>query len=116
MRVAGKALRLTVFVGDGDTWNREPVWREIVRRAHAAGLAGASVFHGLEGYGTIHRTHRRRFLSLSPDRPVAVVIVDAEDSIHRFLPQIDEIVPHGLVTLDPVQMLVHYAADFRRAP
>ncbi|MFJ4654522.1 DUF190 domain-containing protein [Nocardia sp. NPDC088792] len=111
MRVAGKALRLTVFIGDGDTWGREPVWREIVRRARAAGLAGASVFQGVEGYGTHHRGRRRRFLPPSKDLPVAVVIVDAEDSIRGFLPQIDEIVPSGLVTLDPVEVLIHCVAD-----
>jgi len=109
MRVVGKALRLSIFVGEGDTWNREPVWRELVRRAHAAGLGGASVFRGMEGYGTTYRIHSRRFFAPSKDLPVAVIIVDAEDAIQRFLPQIDEIVTSGLVTLDPVDMLIHVA-------
>ncbi|MET8878656.1 DUF190 domain-containing protein [Nocardia sp. NPDC004604] len=116
MRVAGKALRLSIFVGDGDTWRREPVWREIVRRAHAASLAGASVFRGMEGYGTTYRIHSRRFFAPSKDLPVAIIIVDAEDSIRGFLPQIDEIVTNGLVTLEPVEMLIHYAADIDRVP
>jgi uncharacterized protein len=89
MRIAGKALRLSIFVGDGDTWNREPVWREVVRRAHAAGLAGASVFRGMEGYGTTYHIHSRHFFAPSRDLPVAVII--------------------GLVTLDPVDMLIHVA-------
>ncbi|MFE9319378.1 DUF190 domain-containing protein [Nocardia sp. NPDC052278] len=114
MRVVGKALRLSIFVGD--TWHREPVWREIVRRAHAAGLAGASVFRGMEGYGTTYRIHSRRFFAPSKDLPVAIIIVDAEDSIQRFLPQIDEIVTNGLVTLDPVDMLIRYAGNADRAP
>ncbi|MBF6064668.1 DUF190 domain-containing protein [Nocardia terpenica] len=115
MRVAGKALRLSIFVGDGDNWGREPVWREVVRRAHAAGLAGASVFRGMEGYGTTYRIHSRRFFSPSKDLPVAVVIVDAEDSINRFLPQIDEVVTSGLVTVDPVDVLIRVADDHNKA-
>ncbi|RDI60510.1 DUF190 domain-containing protein [Nocardia pseudobrasiliensis] len=113
MRVAGKALRLSIFVGDGDTCGREPVWREIVRRAHAAGLAGASVFRGMEGYGTHYRIHSRRFFAPSKDIPVVVIIVDAEDSIRDFLPQIDDIVTNGLVTVDPVEVLIRYVADER---
>jgi PII-like signaling protein len=113
MRVAGKALRLSIFVGDGDTWGRELVWREVVRRASAAGLAGASVFHGMQGYGTHYRIHSRRVFAMSKDLPVAIIIVDAEDSIREFLPQIDEIVTSGLVTLDPVEVLIRYAGDGR---
>ena len=51
MRSSGPARRLTVLVGEGDHWHHRPVFTEIVHRAHAAGLAGASVFRGVEGYG-----------------------------------------------------------------
>ena len=47
----GTALRLTVLVGENDTWHHRPLYSEIVHRAHAAGLAGASVFRGIEGFG-----------------------------------------------------------------
>ena len=39
-RLTGSALRLTVFVGENDTWHHKPLYTEIVHRAHAAGLAG----------------------------------------------------------------------------
>src|SRR4051812_45780053 len=51
MKIEGPAVRLTVFVGEDDTWHRKPLYTEIVHRAHAAGLAGASVLRGIEGYG-----------------------------------------------------------------
>lgn len=34
------ATRLTVFVGEDDTWQHNPRYHEIVPRAHATGLAG----------------------------------------------------------------------------
>jgi hypothetical protein len=49
VRLEGAALRLTVYVGEDDRWHHRPVYTEIVHRAHAAGLAGASVFRGIEG-------------------------------------------------------------------
>ncbi|HYS38181.1 MAG TPA: DUF190 domain-containing protein, partial [Pseudonocardiaceae bacterium] len=33
MRLAGRALRLTVFVGEDDTWHHKPLYHEIVHRA-----------------------------------------------------------------------------------
>ncbi|MDI3384714.1 DUF190 domain-containing protein [Streptomyces sp. B-S-A8] len=47
-RLTGTALCVTIFIGESDTWQRKPLYSEIVHRAHRAGLAGASVFKGIE--------------------------------------------------------------------
>jgi len=105
MKIEGPAVRLTVFLGEDDTWHHKPLYHEIVSRAHHAGLAGASVLRGIEGYGASSRIHTSRLLSLSEDLPLAVIIVDQEDRIRAFLPQLDELVSEGLVILDPVEVI-----------
>ncbi|WP_037303751.1 DUF190 domain-containing protein [Amycolatopsis orientalis] len=105
MRLAGHALRLTVHVGEDDVWHHKPLYHEIVRRARDAGLAGASVLRGVEGYGAGSLIHTTRFLSLSEDLPVMIVIIDEEDRIRAFLPQLDELIGEGLVTLDEVEVI-----------
>jgi PII-like signaling protein len=108
MRLAGAATRLSIFIGDTDTWHHRPLYSEIVRRAHAAGLAGATVLHGVEGYGASNHIHTARLLSLSADLPVVVVIVDTDDAVRAFLPQLEELVGEGLVIIDTVEV-VRYA-------
>ncbi len=105
MKIEGPAVRLTIFVGEDDTWHHKPLYHEIVHRAHAAGLAGASVLRGIEGYGASSRVHTTRLLSLSQDLPIAIVIVDRDDRIRGFLPQLDELVTEGLVIIDPVEVI-----------
>ncbi|MBJ6637511.1 DUF190 domain-containing protein [Streptomyces sp. DHE7-1] len=103
--LTGRALRLTVYIGEDDTWHHRPLYSEIVHRAHAAGLAGASVFRGVEGFGASSRIHTSRLLSLSEDLPVAIVVVDTEERVRAFLPQLDELVGEGLVTLEDCEVI-----------
>lgn len=105
MKLEGPALRLTIFIDEDDTWHHKPLFTEIVHRAHAAGLAGASVFRGIEGYGASSHIHTTRLLSLAENLPVTVIIVDAEDAIRAFLPQLDELVSEGLVIIEPVEVI-----------
>jgi PII-like signaling protein len=105
MKLQGPAMRLTIFVGESDQWHHRPVYTEVVQRAHAAGLAGASVMRGIEGFGASSRVHTTRLLSLSEDLPVAIVIVDTEQRIEAFLPELDELITEGLVILDPVRVI-----------
>jgi PII-like signaling protein len=104
-RLTGSALRVTIFIGENDTWHHKPLYTEIVHRAHAAGLAGASVFRGIEGFGASSLIHTSRLLSLSEDLPVAIVIVDSEERVRAFLPRLDELVTEGLVILDDCEVI-----------
>lgn len=105
MKLEGHQRRLTIFIGESDRHGRTPLATEIVQRAHHAGLAGASVFRGIEGYGASNHIHTTRILSLSDDLPIAVVIVDTDERIQAFLPQLDELITEGLVILDDVEVL-----------
>jgi PII-like signaling protein len=101
----GPALRLTVLVRANDRWHHRPLYTEIVHRAHLAGLAGASVFHGIEGFGRSGTIHTSRILDLSDDLPCSVVVVDTDERIRAFLPRLDGLVTGGLVLLDPVEVV-----------
>jgi len=105
VHLVGQARRLTVYVGESDQWHHKPLYAEIVLRAHRMGLAGATVLRGLEGFGASRHVHTTRMLSLSDDLPLLVVIVDAAERIDAFLPELDELVTDGLVTLEDVEVV-----------
>lgn len=105
MRLAGRALRLTVFVDADDTWHHKPLYHEIVHRAHKAGLAGATVLRGIEGFGAGSLIHTARILSLAEDLPAVILIVDSAERIREFLPQVEELIDEGMIILDEVDVI-----------
>lgn len=108
MRPNGTATHLSVFIGEDDLWHHKPLYHEIVRRAREAGLAGASVFKGIEGYGANSAIHTTRIVSMSDDLPTLIVIVDGTERIREFLPELEDLGIEGMVMLDQVEV-VHYA-------
>jgi PII-like signaling protein len=111
MKLEGHQKRLTIFVGESDRAGHHSLAAEIVHRAHAAGLAGATMFRGIEGYGASNHVHTTRMLSLSDDLPVAIVIVDTDVAIRAFLPVLDELIGDGLVVIDDVEVVKYGRFD-----
>jgi PII-like signaling protein len=105
MKLEGHQQRLTIYIGESDRHGHTPLATEIVRRAHAAGMAGASVFRGVEGYGASNHIHTTRILSLSDDLPIAIVVVDEPTAITAFLAQLDELITEGLVVREDIEVV-----------
>jgi hypothetical protein len=59
------------------------------------------------GYGKHSILHTAKILRLSEDLPMVIEIVDSREKVEGFLPQLDEMITDGLVTLEPVKVL-HY--------
>jgi uncharacterized protein len=108
MSLEGRARRLMIFIGEEDRHDHKPLATEIVHRAQQAGLAGATVLRGIEGFGASNHVHTTRILSLSNDLPIVIVIVDEPERIDGFIAELDELVTEGLVIVDDVD-IVKYA-------
>jgi len=94
----GQLLR--IFIGESDKYGRQPLYEWIVRKAREFGLAGATVFRGLEGFGARSRVHTAKILRLSSDLPIVIEIVDTPEKIEQFMPIIDDAIKEGLATLE----------------
>ena len=111
MRLEGSGERLTIFVGETDQHGHRPLYTEIVERAHEAGLAGATVLRGIEGFGASSHIHTTRILRLSEDLPVVIVIVDTRDRIDAFLPLLDDLITEGLVVREDIDIVWYRGRD-----
>lgn len=107
MKIEGEGKLLRVFIGESDSWHGKPLYRAIVERMRKEGLAGATVFRGIEGFGASSHMHTTRLLELSSDLPVLIEIVDTEERIAAILPVLDEMVRDGLFTMETVHVIAY---------
>ena len=107
MNLPKDAKRLRIFVGESDQYKHRPLYEVIVEEARRLGLAGATVLRGMLGFGANSRIHTSKILRLSEDLPLVVEIVDAEEKIKAFLPELDGMIGEGLVTMEKVQVIVY---------
>jgi hypothetical protein len=98
-------MLLRIFIGEDDKHRGHPLYEAIVLKARELQLAGATILRGPMGYGHSSRLHTAKILRLSEDLPIIIEIVDSEEKINAFLPQLEEMMSSGLVTLEKVQVL-----------
>ncbi|MFJ4651996.1 DUF190 domain-containing protein [Nocardia sp. NPDC088792] len=98
------ASRLTVLLGEDDLWRHKPRYHEIVRRARDAGLAGASVWRGIEGYGVSSHIHTSRLLDLAERLPVLIMIIEDTARLRDFVESNADLLDSVTVAISPVEV------------
>jgi PII-like signaling protein len=106
MRVLdGEQVLARIFIGESDKWHHQPLSVALLERLRREGFAGATVFHGVAGFGARSVLHTTHLLRLSEDLPVVIEVVDSQDHVERLIPILDEMVEEGLVTLEKARVI-----------
>ena len=107
---------LRIFVGESDKHEGKPLYEWLVLKAREAGIAGATVLRGIEGFGAHSRIHTARLVDLSSDLPLVLEWVDTDERVTALLPRVTEMLEGtgGLLTTDPVE--IHRYVPHRSEP
>jgi uncharacterized protein len=111
VHLSGQNVLLRIYISELDKIGHRALHLELLERAKKFGLAGATVIHGIAGFGatsTVHAEHRFR---LSHDLPVVIEIVDTQEYTNRFMEEISPLLQGALVTEEVV--VVHPASKSR---
>ena len=104
MAVTEVATRIVIFLSEDDRVRHHGLHEVIVNRAREDGMAGATVWRGVEGFGSSGHIRTARFPDAATGLPLAVELLDAPDRIEAFLPVVRELAPGSLVTREQVQL------------
>lgn len=99
----GRLLR--IFIDETDRRGAQPMYTAVVEFLRAKNVAGATVFRGIEGYGSHQQIHVAKVFSWIPNLPILIEVVDDAEKIDAILPELEELIGEGLVTLEAAEYL-----------
>lgn len=101
-------ILLRVFIGEADKLNNDLLFEQIVFKANKSGLAGATVLHGIMGYGQRKKIHSTKLFDIATNIPVVIEIVDNKEIIDAFLPVVEDMIETaacgGMVTIEEIEV------------
>jgi hypothetical protein len=100
-------MLMRVHIGERDRHDGKPLYEAIVHLLRDRGYAGATVTRAIMGFGATATLHTDKVLRLSVDLPIVVECVDSEAKIDAILPELDQMIGGGLITLERVRVVLH---------
>lgn len=111
MSLRGERLLMRIHLGEQDRHGGRPLHEAILLLLRERGLAGATVFRAIAGFGATARLHTDRVLRLSVDLPIVIECVDTDAKIEAVLPELDPMIGGGLITLEKVRVIIYRPGD-----
>jgi len=106
-RFEGERTLMRIHIGESDRWHGKPLYQAIVELLRREKFSGVTVLRGVGGYGSSSVYHTEKILRLSQDLPIVVEVVESNERIEGILPQLDEMIGGGLVTLKKVRVILY---------
>lgn len=106
----GERVLMRIHIGEADRYQGKPLYRQVVELLQSRHYAGATVLRGIMGFGASSHLHTDRFLELSLDLPIVIECIETEERIEAILPELDEMLAGGLITLERAKVIM-YRAD-----
>jgi PII-like signaling protein len=103
VRTSKPAKLLRLHFSESHRHDGKPLYEAIVHRCQALGIAGATVFRGVEGFGETGELHRRRLIR--KDAPIVVTIVDSAENLARVIPDIEAMMEGGMIAVSDVEAI-----------
>jgi len=104
-KISGPSRRIRIYINEASKYKNTSLYHAIVLKAKELGLAGATVFRGIEGYGANSRIKTARVLELSNDLPIVIDIVDSIEYLEKLMPFLDDVVHEGLITIEDIEVI-----------
>jgi len=96
------AVQVTMYLAEGDSWQRRPLHLEVLKYLREENVAGAVAFHSLAGFQGRNRLSTAHLVEAGGNLPIVVTFVDTDEHVTRVLPRLREMAAHRLIVRENV--------------
>jgi len=111
----GERTLMRIFIGESDKHDGKPLYKVLLELLRKRGFAGATVLRGVAGFGSSSHVHTENVLRLSLDLPMIIEVVETEERIADILPELDDMIGGGLITLERARVIMYRPNDVHDA-
>ena len=112
-KFVGENVLMRIFIGEGDKFGGRPLHEVLVELLKKERFHGATVLRGVAGFGASSTMHTDKVLRLSLDLPLIIEVVETEEAIQAILPDLDEMIGGGLITLERARVIMYRPGNVR---
>ncbi len=116
MDLVAKAKRVRIYVSEDDKVGLKPSHLAILELLRRENAQGATVFRAVEGFGATGQIHVSHLVDLDQRLPIVVEWIDQPRVVERLMGRVKEMVPHGLITMDDVDIVLYEPHPVRDLP
>ena len=101
----GKAVKVTIYLSDTAKHHGVPVYTSVLDYLFKIGVAGASVFKGVAGFGAGHRMHSANILEISDHLPVKIEFIERPEKVEAILEELKKRTSSGLIEVQETSVV-----------
>jgi PII-like signaling protein len=106
MLTSGKAVKVSIYLGDGAKHHGIPVYTSLLDFLFHSGVYGASVFKGIAGFGSTHRIHSAHILEISDHLPIKIEFVETREKVDALLPELEQRTGCGIIEIQETTVVI----------
>src|ERR1700689_3981526 len=105
MLTTGKALKVSITVGEGTRYHGASAWASILDFLFYRGVSGATVLKGIAGFGADHHMHSASVVEISDHLPLKIEFIESREKVNEILGKLEELAGSGMIEVQETTLV-----------
>jgi len=109
--IEGEQVLLRLILSESRSHDHRPLFRKLVDMLREEGMAGATVFKGIAGFGHDRDMHTINIEVAAVGLPLVIEVVDTQEHIDRALPKVEALMEGGVIMMERAHVIRYAKSD-----
>jgi PII-like signaling protein len=102
---SGPAKKVSIYVREDQKYHGHSTYSAILDFLFYRSIAGATVIHGVAGFGADHQLHTTRLVDVLQHLPVKIEFIETPQTVDALMPKLYEMVGAGMIEVQDTNVV-----------